>query len=327
MPAISTKSQRVLEIFIVVIAVALTCLLHKMAGYKMVVLNLFYLPVILSAFFLGRYRASVLALLCVMTVSVVTALHLSEFAPLTSPIVIGLSIAVWGAVLGLTAILVGTLSDELSAKMHELHEAHVGVVEVLSKYLQSANQKLKDRSLRIAELSQQVAMQMKLSAREVDDIRVAALLLDMENIEITAKVIQKAVGDLEDDQRISQQHTFPGTDLVQSLSSVLAGAFPLLLNQNGTGQFTQITSETSQPTEVPFGARIIQTVRAYDGLVSGDWSLVNDNAAEAIDELRSADHHPVVLDALERILREIGTAEQVAAKERTTATVPVESGA
>ena len=132
----------------------------------MVVLNLFYLPVVLAGFCLGRYRAGVLALFSVVGVLVVATLDLGAFNSPGSPLAIGLSLLVWAAVLGLTTLLVGTLSDERSAKLVELHEAYVGVVEVLSRYLQSANPQLKARSQRIAELCQRVATEMRLSPRE-----------------------------------------------------------------------------------------------------------------------------------------------------------------
>jgi hypothetical protein len=43
-----------------------------------------------------------------------------------------------------------------------------GVVEVLSKYLQSANPRLKDRATRVAELCQKVAAEMRIPAQEID---------------------------------------------------------------------------------------------------------------------------------------------------------------
>ena len=79
----------------------------------------------------------------------------------------------------------------------ELNEAYIGVIEVLSRYLQSADQELPARSIRVAELSRAVGQEMKLTTRQLDDIRVAALLHDIEHLEITAKVIEKAVGRLE----------------------------------------------------------------------------------------------------------------------------------
>ena len=38
---------------------------------KLIVLHLFYLPVVLAGFYLGRYRAGVLALLCVLVAAIV----------------------------------------------------------------------------------------------------------------------------------------------------------------------------------------------------------------------------------------------------------------
>jgi hypothetical protein len=277
--------------------------LHATIGYKIMVLNLFYLPVTLAAFYLGRYRAGVLAFFSVILASIVTALSLQDFAAFTSPLVIGLSIIVWGAVLGLTAMMVGTLSDELSQRMVELHEAHVGVVEVLARYLQSANQGLKDRSQRISELCERVARQIRLSDREVDDIRVAALLHDMENIEITARVIRKAMGELEDENRGPSQTTFHGTELVHSLGSVLMGAFPLVLNQSEPEGHP--IAGPAPDGNVPFGARIIRTVRAYDSLLHGKLALPGASPADAIADLKrdhEADHHPAILHALERVV-------------------------
>ena len=223
------SSERTLEATLLLISLGLTCMLFWVQGYKMVVLNLFHLPVVLAAFYLGRYRAGVFALLCVLLASAVAALDLHNFAASSSPLVIGLAITVWAAVIGLNAIFVGTLSDERSRKLQELHDAYMGVLEVLSHYLKSADRSLENRSKRLAALSERVARQLRLSEREIDDIRVAALLQDMDHIEVTARVIRRAVGDLRRSDS-EEEHTFHGSDLVQSLGSVLTGALPLILN-------------------------------------------------------------------------------------------------
>jgi HD-GYP domain-containing protein (c-di-GMP phosphodiesterase class II) len=303
MPSINRKVLS-LEIIFTLMIVALAALLWKVPGHKLVVLNLFYLPIVLAGFFLGRYRAGVLALFSVVTASAVTVLDLSNFAALASPVIIGLAVTVWGAVLGLTSILVGTVSDERTEKIDELHQAYVGVVEVLSKYLQSANPRLKHRSRRVAELSEAVARQMKLSEREVDDIRVAALLQDMESIEITAKVIRKAMDDLGDEDLQAKAHTFHGTDLVQSLGSVLRGAFPLVISQRPADPLSAI-SGTAESADVPLGARVIRTVRAYDSLLQDDWAAAGNSPQQVLRELRedtAAQHHPAVLHALAAVV-------------------------
>ena len=293
-------SERSIEISLFSICIFLTCLLYFVVGFKMVVLNLFYLPVVLAAFYLGRHRAGILALLCVVFASVVAVLDLESFAATTSPLVIGLSLTVWGAVMGLNAIFVGTLSDERTQKLQELHDAYLGVVEVLSRYLKSADPALKDSSKRISGLSQEVARQMRLSDREVDDVRVAALLQDIDNIEITAKVIHRAVGDLSKAMP-ADEHTFHGSDLVHSLGSVLTGALPLILNHSDSLVSDIGDSEERTKLETPFGARIIETVTRYDALVYCGSPI---SPEEAINVLRAdldTEHHPAVIHALEQL--------------------------
>ncbi len=300
----SKKALRTLEIALIVNVVGLTCLLYVSTGYKMTELNLFCLPVVLAGFFLGRYRAGVLALFCVISASLVSVFDLMNFAPLTSPVTVFLAVTIWGAVLGLCTILVGTLSGERTARTQELHEAHMGLVDVLSRYL---NPSLLERSRPVSKMSQQVAAEMKLSERETDNIRVAALLQDMENLEITAKVLKKAVGELgKGDQQFWKPHTFQGAELVHSLGSLLTGALPLLLYQNDPLKLEGPASNASEHLmDVPFGACIIESVRTYETLTNGNDRPTGDSYRTAIAELCldvEADHHPAVLDALERAL-------------------------
>ncbi|MCC6125352.1 MAG: hypothetical protein IT426_10345 [Pirellulales bacterium] len=299
-----THEKRILEIILILICIALCCLLFRVGIYRMVVLNLFYLPVVLAAFFLGRYHAGILALFCVMCVSTVIALNLNTAAAFTSPLVIGLSLAIWGAVMGINAILVGTLSDENTHKIEELHDAYVGVVEVLGRYLNSADPKLKDQAARISELSRRVAARMKLSDKEIDDIRVAALLQDMESIEVTARVIRKAMGDLSNCKRKNEvEHTFNGRDLVHSLGSVLTGALPLLIDQRDGIAAEDADEGAAAPVEPVLGAKILRTVRRYSALLSQSPPGVQPrNVLNVLKNDLECEHHPAVLHALEQVV-------------------------
>lgn len=296
--------QRFLEFALIVICIGLACLLHSVSGYKMVVLNLFYLPIVLAAFFLGRYRAGVLALFSVIAATVVAALSLGDFAAHTSATTIALALTVWAAVLGLNAILVGTLSDERAEKLAELHDAYVGVVEVLSRYLSNADPKMRDRAQRISELSQKVAVRMKLTADEVDDIRVAALLQDVENVEVTARVIRKAMGSLRGQGEA--EHTFHGSDLVQSLGSVLTGALPLILMDRNRLDINVLDEDVSTVDHSPVGARIIRTVRRYDALLHDPDIAGPKHALQTLRTVLDDEHHPAVVHALEDVVLSAG---------------------
>jgi hypothetical protein len=300
-----TQQQRFLEVALVLICVALCCLLHTTGAHGMVVLHLFYLPVLLAAFFLGRYRAGVLALLCAIGGAVVLALDVTTLsAAVNFPLVMWLTLAIWSAVLGLAAILTGTLSDERTAKITELHDAYVGVLEVLSRYLNSADPKANDQATRVSLLSRKVAVRMGLPDKEADNIRVAALLQDINDIEVTARVIRKAVGDLKLSARANTtERTFPGSDLVCSLGAVLTGAWPLLLDQRDCLGQTEKGEGGVGPATAAVGASIIRTVSRYVNLLGRQPPAADPR--DAIDALREdleGDHSRAVVGALEWVV-------------------------
>ncbi len=302
---LDSRGERQLEIMLVLITLAMASILFYVETSQVVMLNLFFLPIILAGFFLGRYRAGVLAFLSVIAATIVIAIDVNRFAFQVSPIMVILSVMIWGAVLGMSALLVGTLSDDRNLRALEAHEAHVGVVEVLARYLQSADSQLHAQAMRIVDLSEQVANNMRLSRREIDDLRVAAMLMDVENIEITARVIRKAVGHYEDENLAPA--TIHGTELVHSLRNVLTGASPLIIG-----------SLSIHTSDLPLGARILRTVRSFvelERVAAGE-----DSPAEfALDMLgRDERSDSLVVEVLQEILLEV---KQRADKEAKVLTV------
>lgn len=288
---IDKNSERQLEIMLVLVTLAMASVMYYEETSQVVMLNLFFLPIILAGFFLGRYRAGILAFLSVMAATVVIAVDPARFSMASNPIVVVLSVMIWGAILGMAALLVGTLSDDRNARAVEAHEAHVGVVEVLARYLQSADSQLHAQAMRIVSLSEQVAEKMRLSRREIDDLRVAAMLMDVENIEITARVIRKAVGHYEEEHLTPA--TIHGTELVHSLRNVLTGASPLLVSHS-----------TSEISELPLGARILRTVRSFVELEL--MASPNESPAEfALDMMQRDDRGDgLILEVLGEVLEE-----------------------
>ncbi len=301
----TTKERHTFEIMLILVTVGMTYLLYRMGAHKIVALNLFFLPIVLAGYYLGRTTAGVLALFSALAVTVVTTLGSTGFASYTTPLTMGLALTVWAGVLGLTAILVGTLCDERARTVGELHEAYVGVVEVMSKYLQSANPKHKAKSTRIAELSQKLAEEMKLSRKQIDDIRVGSLLHDLGNVTITTQILSKAVDTLGTNSQGAGRHTFLGQDLVQSLSSVLSGAVPLLVDPDDLTEEPFASENDPGRPEVPIGARIIRAVRAFDALTVTDLGEPKATPEKALSEMHRdtiAGHDHDVLAAIERVV-------------------------
>jgi HD-GYP domain-containing protein (c-di-GMP phosphodiesterase class II) len=302
-----SRERSILEIMLMIVVIGMTYLLIRMGGYKAVALNLFFLPIVLSGYYLGRAHAGVLAFFTALLVTIATIMDSTGYAAYVSTFTMGLALIVWAGVLGLTALLVGTLCDERAAKADELHEAYISVVEVLSKYLQSGNPRVKARSVRTAEISQMVADELGLPQQHVDDVRVGALLWDLENVEVTTKLLRRAVDVLEEQPAFHENTSFLGVDLVHSLAEVLRGAVPLVLTQEDDPDAGSIAGGVASPrTEVPLGARIIRLVRLFDSRTSASASDSGPGALQTVADLRKTVSDKVdreVLDALGRVVK------------------------
>src|SRR5947207_15879880 len=106
------RDRHVFEIMQLVVVVGMVYLMFRMGSYKMVALSLFFLPIVLSGYYRGRTVAGALAVFSAICVAVATSLEGTGFGSFSTPVMIALALTVWAAVLGLTAILVGTLCDE-----------------------------------------------------------------------------------------------------------------------------------------------------------------------------------------------------------------------
>ena len=304
----NNKNKRTLELMLIVVTIGVAFLLHRMGIFKVVVLNLFFLPVVLSGFFLGRVHAGILTVFSVLAVILVVFLEPSGFSTPSTPILIALAITVWTGALGLTAMLVGTLCDQRAETVRELHEAYQGIVEVLSRYLQSGNAHEEARSKRVAEFSQLMAEDLGLSVREAEDVRVGALLYDMGHVEITTRLIQRAADTIESARSTGEGHTFLGTDLAFSLADVLQGAVPLLLEQNDP--LASQPSEEEKPSNelqkaASLGMCIIRAARSFDLIMKPPTGPSVHDVDAAIARLRDdhvGEYGQDVLNALERVV-------------------------
>ena len=100
----------------ILVVAGLTIILYRSPSTTAAVLNLYFLPVTLAGFFLGRYRACSTALLCVLLAGMVISGR-SEIAD-------WLTFLIWSGVLGLEALVVGTLSDDHQREVDRLQEMH-----------------------------------------------------------------------------------------------------------------------------------------------------------------------------------------------------------
>ncbi|SFH56606.1 hypothetical protein [Planctomicrobium piriforme] len=272
------RAEFTLEAMLVLITLALACVLHAVEQSQVVVLNLFVLPVVLAAFFLGSYRAGVLALLSVVAATVVIMCDISRFSFVQTPVSIALGIIVWGAVLGLTAILVGTLRDERNGQFQFQAANGAPLQDVLERYLSSSDPVANCVSRRRRQLAMTVAKRLPFSAQQIDQLDKALLWADL-----------VSVG--QSDPLLPVQRT-----PAEPWDSALLAGFPGL---NGC----QVSLEAIGKAPL----QLLGTIQRYLDL-SGDLHATGSPAegvfAKLRQELTAGEHDPAVLYLLEEIVRE-----------------------
>ena len=302
---IKTLSDGWFELLLVTIVLAVTLAAHGLFNATHVIVHFYYLPVIIAAHYFGRSMACTTALLCVLCVTAFTFIAPNHYQMrVDSPIVALMTMIAWGGFLGLNALLMGTLSNQRAQAIIELREAHVGIIEILSKYLNAADQYTKSHSMRVAELAESIAEEMRLKPAEIENIRVGALLHDIGKVEISTRLIQKAA-ELDADERTAMDtHTVLGADLVGSLGTILEGAIPVIKHHHDHyGEETQKAGLHGEA--IPLGARIVSVADAYDAIVTDRPYRRGRTPHEAVGIIRGAagaQFDPRVVEAFERVM-------------------------
>jgi len=120
----SLKPGRFLEMSLVAAILTVTFVMWNFSTTHPVMLHLYYIPVVVTGFYLGRYRARLMALLCILTVATILFLpRILDNSVHIIPTSTLLGFLFWGTTLVVIAMLVGKLSDGLHAALVNLHEA------------------------------------------------------------------------------------------------------------------------------------------------------------------------------------------------------------
>ena len=113
-----------LERLLVAVVLGMTGLMWSYSVDDTILLHVFYVPVVLTGFFLGGYRARLMSLLCVATATIILVPHVTGTADQPLHVSMLVVFALWAATLILIAVLVGTLSDGWRSSLVALEEAH-----------------------------------------------------------------------------------------------------------------------------------------------------------------------------------------------------------
>lgn len=254
---------------------------------KSIILNFYYLPVMVASYLLGRRMGLLTAIFSVLAVLLFAAVFPERFFE-NRQIISGIALlSSWSGFLILASILVGTLYELNEKRMLDLKKAYIGILEILSKYLESTDQYTKGHSLRVSDLAQETARAMGMSPVEVENIRAAGLLHDIGKIEISVDVLRKAADLNAEERALMDTHVSKGGDILSSVGSVLRDVVPIVVAHH-KHFITGAGKDPRERSRIPLGARILAVADAFDAMVTDrpyrngmpPWKAVEELAAK-----------------------------------------------
>jgi putative nucleotidyltransferase with HDIG domain len=273
---------------------------------KTIVLNFYYLPVLLAGYFLGRRTGLSVAVFSILAVVICTLLFPQSFFH-DNELLQGLvKLMSWGGFLILASITVGTLYEQNEHRLQDLKSAYVGILEILSKYLESTDRYTKGHSVRVAELAMEISIALGLPRGEVENIRVAGLLHDIGKIEISGEILRKAAALSSEERELLDSHTVKGAYILSSVGTVLKEVVPIVVSHHKyfMGGFED---QENNVNKMPLGARIVAVADAFDAMTTDrpyrkgilPWA-----ALEEIINKAGKQFDPEVVEAFKRVMSE-----------------------
>jgi putative nucleotidyltransferase with HDIG domain len=270
---------------------------------KLAFLNFYYLPVLVAGYVLGRKMAILASLFCIALIVFSAVNNPGIFLVDASPLLLMTDLVVWSGFLILAAYVVGTLYEQKEEKISELRNAYIGVLEILTKYLDSYDRYTRTHSLRVADYATSIAIAMELPRHDVENIKVAALLHDIGKIEISSDLIKKAAALSGDEKEIVDSHPRKGVELLSAVGGMLKDAMPIVEAHHAF--FVESNSlEDGKAKKSPIGARILSVADSFDAMVTDRpyrKGMPYWKAMEELEKCSGTQFDPQVVDAFKRV--------------------------
>lgn len=236
-----------------------------LAGQRML-LELYLLPAVFSAYFYGRRHAVLTAFASVFLVLLLVWYKPAIFGPSpTLPHERWYELTVWGGVLVLVAYAMGTLHERNERHLQDLRETYHGVLMILQQFV-AKDKYTQNHSYRVSIYARSIGRQMGLDEERLEDIRAAALLHDIGKLETGRELLYKAARLTADEFKQMQLHVDKGVAMLAPVGGSLRRVLPIILSHHD--KFDGTGYHPTQGEEIPLEARILSVADVYDALTS-----------------------------------------------------------
>jgi putative nucleotidyltransferase with HDIG domain len=294
--------EKILVGIILIVAFVGTYLVEE----KFIILNFYYLPVLTAGYFLGRRMGVLAAVFSILAVMICVLLFPERFFPGREMLKGLAQLCSWSGFLILASVAIGTLYERNEQRLKELKNAYIGVLEILSKYLESTDRYTKGHSVRVSELAMKIGIAMELPGSQVENIRVAGLLHDIGKTEISGEILRKAAKLSTEERELMEWHTVKGAYILSAVGSVLKEVVPIVIAHHK--HFVDTMEDHNGDTmKIPLGARVVAVADAFDAMTTDRPYRKGIQPWEAFQEIvtnTGKQFDPEVVGAFKRVVSE-----------------------
>jgi hypothetical protein len=170
------------EPLIIISLFAIFGLLKAAAANQIAYLNLYFIPVLVSGYFLGRRRAMLSAGASVLLAVLFLIRWPDELLQAQGRLYANLNILVWASLLMLSSILVSTLNENRHHRQAKI------TLQLLEKYVRDIAEQ-DNHPARVGRLSREIAQEMRLPSPIVNSVTAAGYLHDITDSDAGLRLI------------------------------------------------------------------------------------------------------------------------------------------
>jgi putative nucleotidyltransferase with HDIG domain len=255
------------ELWLVLSLFVIAGLFNWLVASHRMILGLYTLPTIFSAYVYGRRHAVLTASASIFLVLILLWKNTGVFA--ASPFLLNYDqwseLVTWACLLLITAYAMGTLYDRKEHHLGELRQTYFGLLTILQQFI-SNDKYTHNHSYRVALYASALAARMGFDQEHIDDIRAAALLHDVGKLETSRDLLHKAASLTPEEMAEMRKHVQKGVALLEPVGGSLRRVLPIILAHHD--KFDGSGYGPSKGEQIPLEARVLAVADAYDTLTS-----------------------------------------------------------
>jgi putative nucleotidyltransferase with HDIG domain len=256
------------ELWLVLSLFIIAGLFNWLVASHRMILGLYTLPTIFSAYVYGRRHAVLTATASIFLVLILLWKNTGLFAA-SSPFLLNYDqwseLVTWASLLLITAYAMGTLYDKQERHLGELRQTYFGLLTILQQFI-SNDKYTHNHSYRVALYASALAARMGFDQEHIDDVRAAALLHDVGKLETSRDLLHKAANLTPEEIAEMRKHVQKGVAMLEPVGGSLRRVLPIILAHHD--KFDGSGYGPAKGDQIPIEARVLAVADAYDTLTS-----------------------------------------------------------